>query len=277
MKSTFGPKTHPAPRTDASEHFKSLFNRVHETGGYAKRSYLKPAEEAIFLEFRDRIAGKKILDVGVGSGRTTPHLLQFGCDYTAVDYSRHMVEFCQGKFPAERFVCCDARDMTIFPDLSFNFILLSDSCIDCVGHLDRRKILAEVFRLSDHGGTVVICSFNRDNKRTTPYKEFSLRPQPGLRATLANYYHFLRSTCNWLKNRSLEVEELDYAVRTVPAHDFNCPCYHISKSVQAQQMASVGFVGIKVYDAAGSPQDVNTPDTSSGQIHYVGTKPLATS
>jgi len=65
-------------------------NRRHyETGvvaaRYATRSGLQPAEAAIFERYHRDIAGLRILDLGVGGGRTTPFLLELSSNYIGVD------------------------------------------------------------------------------------------------------------------------------------------------------------------------------------------------
>src|SRR5262252_1845101 len=69
---------------------------------------LKP--EAVILEtIGPEIKNKKLLDIGIGGGRTTKFLLEISSDYTGIDYIPKCAELTQQKFPAARILCRDAR------------------------------------------------------------------------------------------------------------------------------------------------------------------------
>src|SRR5690348_17274690 len=87
---------------------------------YARQSGLQPAEAAIIERYRRQVSGARILDLGVGGGRTTAFLAPLAGDYVGVDYSREMVERCRKRFPAARFEIADAADLSRFADASFD-------------------------------------------------------------------------------------------------------------------------------------------------------------
>ena len=70
---------------------------------YADAGKLKTAEEAILRRLRGRIQDACLLDIGVGGGRTTSHLLAISADYTGVDYAPEMVAACRAKYPGVNF------------------------------------------------------------------------------------------------------------------------------------------------------------------------------
>jgi ubiquinone/menaquinone biosynthesis C-methylase UbiE len=120
-----------------SDHYLNLYNEPALTKGYRDLTELRPPEKVIFRELKERLTDQRILDLGVGCGRTTPHFLEFTNRYTGVDYSRHMLEMCrerypQNRFPGAKFQFCDARAMTSFPGESFDVVAFLGSGIDCV-------------------------------------------------------------------------------------------------------------------------------------------------
>src|ERR1041385_469458 len=70
---------------------------------------LKP--EAVILEaLGPTIRGKKLLDIGIGGGRTTRFLLEISSDYTGIDYTADCITAARQRFPNANLQCCDARD-----------------------------------------------------------------------------------------------------------------------------------------------------------------------
>src|SRR5262245_106242 len=57
------------------------------------------AEQAVALRLGDRLRGA-VLDVGVGGGRTVPHLHALAGRYLGIDYAAAMVRRCRERFPS---------------------------------------------------------------------------------------------------------------------------------------------------------------------------------
>src|SRR5690606_12109488 len=106
------------------------------------------------------MAGKRILDIGVGGGRTTPYLLDVSRDYIGVDYAPKMIKKCRAQYPSVTFEVCDARDLSHFGPASFDLIFFSFNGIDYVDHADRIKILCEVRRVLTDQGAFVFSAHN---------------------------------------------------------------------------------------------------------------------
>jgi cyclopropane fatty-acyl-phospholipid synthase-like methyltransferase len=68
---------------------------------YAALDYLTPCERLLFERYIK--PGMKILDIGVGGGRTTPYLSGKASCYVGVDYSAEMITTCRNKFPRLEF------------------------------------------------------------------------------------------------------------------------------------------------------------------------------
>jgi len=113
---------------------------------YASFDFLLPPEAELLARYRTRIAGTRILDLGVGAGRTTHHFGPLASTYVGIDLSKPMVEACRKAFaslPGVAFHVADARDLRGFADESFDVVLFSFNGLDpgllrrCVGSAGR--------------------------------------------------------------------------------------------------------------------------------------------
>jgi ubiquinone/menaquinone biosynthesis C-methylase UbiE len=103
----------------------------------------------------------KILDIGVGTGRTTPYLSQVAGEYVGIDYSEAMIARCREKFPGLRLIHADALDLSLFADGYFDAIVFSLNGIDSIyGENNRTRCLRECARTLKPGGVFILSSHN---------------------------------------------------------------------------------------------------------------------
>lgn len=85
-------------------------------------------------ELRTKLPEMRMLDIGVGAGRTTHHFAPLTKEYIGVDYSKNMIKARRRKFrnyPKKlTFKVADARDLKLFGDKYFDFALFSFNGID---------------------------------------------------------------------------------------------------------------------------------------------------
>jgi len=126
---------------------------------YAGLNYLTSAEQLLFeTHLKPRAA---LLDLGVGGGRTTPHLSSIASTYVGIDYSEEMIRACRIKYPMLRFEVADATDLSAFETGSFDAIVFSFNGIDyLVPDEKRQRCLRECHRLLKVGGTLIFSSHN---------------------------------------------------------------------------------------------------------------------
>lgn len=102
-----------------------------------------------------------ILDLGVGGGRTTPHLSQLASRYVGIDYAEEMIRVCRTKFPRLQFAVADASDLSGFEAGSFDAVIFSFNGLD---HLcpdqKRQRCLQECHRVLKPGGVFIFSSHN---------------------------------------------------------------------------------------------------------------------
>ena len=66
-----------------------------------------------------------------------------------------MVSICKTRFPHARFELGDARDLSRWPGGHFALVVFSGNGLCMVGHADRLRVIAEVFRVLRPGGVLV--------------------------------------------------------------------------------------------------------------------------
>ena len=85
----------------------SAYRRPDIVDVYAGWDSLEAAERTILDRVAPEVRGGKLLDIGVGGGRTVAALTRLSADYTAIDYSPAMVEACGARYPNElKLVAC---------------------------------------------------------------------------------------------------------------------------------------------------------------------------
>jgi ubiquinone/menaquinone biosynthesis C-methylase UbiE len=143
---------------------KDVYSAPDVAAGYGRQTHLQPPEETILRLMMPFLSGARMLDVGVGGGRTALHFAKWVREYVGTDYSESMIRECERRFagyPAHiSFRVCDARSMEMFEDGSFDFILFSHNGIDSVSHEDRLKILGEIRRVGKPGSHFCFSSHN---------------------------------------------------------------------------------------------------------------------
>jgi SAM-dependent methyltransferase len=218
---------------------------------------LKP--EAVILEaIGPTIKGKKLLDIGIGGGRTTKFLLDISSDYTGIDYTSDCVAAARQRFPNTNLLCRDARNLQEFGESTFDFVLFSFNAIDYMIHEDRLSCLAEIKRVLRPGGWFMFSTHNRDYRHFDkfPWQEqkFNLNH---LKSCLYTFVHLPRHQ----RMKKYEVRTEQYAMINDNAHGFSLLAYYISFAQQVRQLTDAGFVSVEAYDMEGNPTqgDVNFP------------------
>ena len=141
---------------------------------YANGADLQPAESSILALLKSDLAGMKMLDIGVGAGRTMLHFAPVVRGYWGIDYSPAMVEACRRRRPPGAanitLAIGDARAMREFAQGFFDLICFSYNGIDYVSHEDRLQIFAEVKRVGAVGGFFCFSSHNLQDLRHFSFK-----------------------------------------------------------------------------------------------------------
>ena len=237
---------------------------------YDDLDFIHQPEAVILQKLTPFIKDKKLLDIGIGGGRTTKFLLELSRDYTGIDYTPQCVAVVKRKYPAANILCRDARDLSMFDSESFDFVLFSFNSIDYVAHEDRVKVLSGILRVLHPGGFFVFSTHNRD------YQQFNKLPwQEGLRFNanfLKNCLYTLAYLPRHLSMKKHEIYTDEYAIINDNAHGFSLLAYYIGVGEQVGQLERAGFIDVEAYDWEGKQID---NDTVFPWTYYLAQKPLA--
>ncbi len=195
---------------------------------------LQAPEKYLFEYLKDKINDKKILDIGIGAGRTTKYLVELTDKYIGIDYSAAMIQKAKEKFQNIDLYIGDARDLKMFEDEKFDFILFSFNGIDSVNHDDRIKIFNEIKRILKKEGYFVFSSHNREYFK----KKFKfIYPKKKPIFLVKN----LQGIINFYKNKSKEIYTNDYCIVNDSGQNYSLLTYYITMEKQIQQLVELGF------------------------------------
>jgi ubiquinone/menaquinone biosynthesis C-methylase UbiE len=215
---------------------------------YLQLNTLQPAEKAILALLQNQSSSIKMLDIGVGGGRTTQHFSKITSEYIGIDYSAEMISACKKRFSTSsskmQFEICDARNMNQFADNSFDFILFSFNGIDYTSHKDRLKIFQEISRVGKPGGLFFFSSHNLQGFES----EFDIKNHISLNP-LTTYVNLVMFALLRFFNRSYtltQIKTVDFAIIRDESHNFQLRTYYIRPKEQIHQLGE-WFSNSQVY------------------------------
>jgi SAM-dependent methyltransferase len=255
-----------AETADQTHHEQALgLYEAEDTVAYwATQTELLPVEQHLFGRYLR--PGMRILDMGVGAGRTTPYLSELaGPDghYEGLDYAEGMVEVCRQRFPDLTFHHADAADLSRFDDASFDAVIFSFGGIDYVTPADRRRqCLAESRRVLRPGGTFMISRHN-------PRAVVRLPGRPGQDGSPVRWQKAVLAVPAWAVRR---------ASRLVPTRAFWSgeggvvePPYGFNAPLLRSARARLG-----AKDGTGILTEMATPHRVRQELRGAGFTPVAT-
>ncbi|MFV0444353.1 MAG: class I SAM-dependent methyltransferase [Planctomycetaceae bacterium] len=142
--------------TDATLHLHSAPDAMT---AYTQSTGLRTDEAALVAKYFPS-AGARILDLGVGSGRTTAPLHNMGYHVTGIEYCADLVAAAAQLHPEVDIRRGDARSLP-FPDAEFDAAWFSWNGIDyMVPFAERLQVLTEIHRVVRPGGVFLVSSHN---------------------------------------------------------------------------------------------------------------------
>lgn len=223
-----------------------------------------PGEQHAIEALAGEMAGRRILDIGVGGGRTVPLLRAISRNYIGIDFSQPMVDACGRKHPYARIELGDARDLGRFADGSFDLVVFSWNGIDAVDHEDRARIFAEVRRVLAPGGAFQFSTHNQDG-RGWDEKPWTVGPHDLAhpRRIAGLLFGFPRNVRNHRRFRALSTTGDGWSMRNAAAHHFGLVIHYTTLHRQLDELAGAGFDEVEVRDSErGAPMNVD--DDTSG-------------
>jgi ubiquinone/menaquinone biosynthesis C-methylase UbiE len=241
---------------------------------YSEQSLFRP-EQVILDMLRDTLRKSRMLDIGVGGGRTSHHFARLAKEYVGIDYSPEMTKACKsGIRPGVDLMTSDARALP-FRNGRFDFILFSYNGIDCLSHKDRLQAFREVARVGCKGGYFCFSTHNLDwlkSERGTLSQPIlagvrSLIPRPRtLVVTIRDRLLF-----RYFNRHLLSRTTGPYLIVRDGSERVNLYYYYIRPVDQMRQLAAAGFNDICVIDGHGTVirEEHKLENTDGGWLHYV--------
>lgn len=224
---------------------KEFSESISHVKTFASRTFLYEPERTVLEILKSKLGTMRMLDIGVGGGRTTIHFANLVKEYVGIDYSRAMIAECNkkfaGKFKNVSFQVLDARSMQIFHDNSFDFILFGFNGLDYVSHEDRLIALKEIKRICRPGGYFLFSTHNLFF--VDELFRFKVTTQPK---------KILHNTYRYIKLRKVNEDyhlfkSLPYAFIYDGPGNYKFLNYYITPEEQLKQLKAAGFLNTKIY------------------------------
>ena len=238
-----------------SEINKLIYESKDVVDVYALDDRLQPAERNIVDILKSRLSAMRMLDIGIGAGRTTSYFISLVKHYVGIDYAQNMIRSCQERFAnsAAAFKVCDVRDMKIFSDESFDFVLFSYNGIDYMPHEERIKAFREIKRVLALKG--VFCFSTHNTQYISRFYKITLCKSPMRFCQVLKIYWQVRS----LLKQYGSFDKIPYAIINDGGEEFRAQTHYIAPQLQIKQLHQIGFKTIRVFseNSGGEIQDHN--------------------
>ncbi len=224
---------------------KTTFESSGVVAFYARSRDLQKPEKKILDVVRPRLAGARLLDVGIGGGRTTEHVAPLVREYVGVDYAASMVAECRKRFAGkpwhDALAVADVRAMKEYDDASFDAVWFSYNGIDYIDHEGRIAALAEIHRVARPGAPFFFSTHNTACLPALFAYPKTLNPVRAAEALVK--YVRLRTNNDPLA----DLVARPYAIVSDGSYAFRSATYYIRADAQARQLEDAGFTGVRVF------------------------------
>jgi len=249
---------------------KDSWNSMHLVNSYINDHTLQKPEETIMQLVKDKLKDWRMLDLGIGLGRTTLHFAPLVKEYTGIDYSFSMLKTYQKIFPeAKPNVQVRLGDVRMMRELEsdyFDFILFSFNGIDYISHEDRLYALEEIKRIGKKGGIFVFSTHNLNHIDAMYSIKFGNR----IKYFIYQCYRYLRLI--YENGFPGKYRKKDFAILNDSAHHFKLKTYYIKPDAQIEQLEGFVFKTICFFSLkTGEEMDKAALNGASGDswIYYM--------
>jgi len=122
--------------------------------------FLDSFEKGEFYNICGDIRGKKVLDLGAGTGRLTPWLLMGGAKLASFDLSEGMLRILKRKYPKSETILGDVLDLSGIEEGSYDIVTAAFLIVH-IAEKNLGKFFNEVYRVLKPGGIFVLSNINQ--------------------------------------------------------------------------------------------------------------------
>lgn len=252
--------------------------RVYGTRGAVRQygaavGWIDAGEQRAIALASAALGRSKVLDLGIGGGRTVDLLRGLGGGYAGVDYTPALAAAARARHPGVDISEMDARRLT-FADASFGLVFFSYNGIDSVDADGRAAVLREAWRVLEPGGAFVFSSLNRRGSAYGAHLWTHQAQWHGVSGALRYARRIVRGFWNQTRNRALFQAGAETALSTISVHDFGMVTMFIAPEAQVRELECAGFaVEAVLDDCAGRDVRDQLRRTTAPWLYYVARKP----
>lgn len=230
--------------------------------------------EAIILEkFKKQLPEMKMLDIGVGAGRTSIHFAFLAKEYLGIDYSNKMIKACLKQFHNSSrkisFLTSDARIMNRFANGVFDFILFSFNGIDYMSNEERIRTIGEIRRVLKPGGYFCFSTHNLNFHLEKSIIRLSKHPlELATNIFQILQLRLLNNNEAWKAVRKSSRKRAHVMIND-GAMNFRLRTYYITPSEQLKQLNELGFAKTKMYSLTSGMEFTNLDNSIDQWIYYL--------
>ncbi|MCU1621623.1 MAG: ubiE/COQ5 methyltransferase family protein [Frankiales bacterium] len=221
-------------------------------GDFAADGWLDPAEPAALAYVASEVRGGRVLDLGVGAGRTTALLRLLTDDYLGLDYSQAMVDIARQRHPESEICLGDVRDLHDQASDSVALAVFSNNGLDSLSHPDRQRGLSEIGRVLRPGGLLVMSVLNKEGPLyrcvpggvpATPWHSHLVQGhvqalQPSDDSPVAQGPEgFASAVRNWRALSKMSEDHADWGISPLPAYDFGLLAHFSTLGAAVDELA----------------------------------------
>jgi ubiquinone/menaquinone biosynthesis C-methylase UbiE len=158
-------------------------------------NYLNSFEQGEFIPLLGALVGKKILDVGAGTGRLSLSLVNRGAQVTALDLSSNMLALLKRKNSTIETVVREAESLP-FANETFDMVTAAFLIV----HLkDPTRFFDEAYRVLKDGGILAVTNINQKDPPQVKTKSGKI--------VIESFYHRPEKIREILESLAFSVEE----------------------------------------------------------------------
>ena len=211
---------------------------------YSRKTFLLEPEKKILSIIKDDIKNAKVLDIGVGGGRTTLYFSKKAKRYVGIDYSSKMIDICNekyGTYDTISFKVLAARNLDSLEKKYFDIILFSYNGLDCIDIKHRKNVLEGITKLLKDGGKFIFSMHNINHIKFM----YNLYSGYSPKIHIKRFFRIIRLLMH--NGFPAKYEKMDYTQFTDSAHNFRNTHTYSSLPAEINTLKHLGYSSIRAF------------------------------